>query len=425
MILGEAPPKPLAKITEEVKLGYKHTKLGWIPEEWEVVRLEEICLNFKSGIGITSKDISNVGKYPVYGGNGLRGYTDMFTHEGDFFLIGRQGALCGNIVKISGKNFVSEHAIAVQADESNSTEFLAVKLDYVNLNRLSESSAQPGLSVDKLLRYRITIPPLPEQQKIAQILSTWDKAISKMEALIDQKKQLKKGLMQQLLTGKKRFKEFVKSDKMKETKLGMIPEDWEAPLFGEIFKMNSGSTPSRARPEYFKGNILWVTSGELDYNVIENTWEKISKEGARSSSLTIYPKDTFLIAITGLEAAGTRGRCAILGKGGTVNQSCMAFEKRDDVNTAYQFFFYRHFAEHITFTFAQGSKQQSLPKKILTKVTFIKPPIAEQRKMASVLSSANQEIISLGKQLDKLKEQKKGLMQKLLTGEVRVRVNEE
>lgn len=403
--------------------GYKLTKLGWIPENWEVKRLGEISSTFKSGYGITSKAIFSEGLFPVYGGNGLRGFTTDFTHEGDYLLIGRQGALCGNITLISGRTYVSEHAIAVQANSENSTLFLAYRLDFQNLNRLSESSAQPGLSVEKLIRFRIAIPPLPEQQKIARILSTWDKAIAQTEQLIALKQRRKKGLMQQLLTGKVRFREFVKSDKMKETKLGLIPEDWESPFFKKIFKMNSGSTPSRAKPEYFQGDILWVTSGELDYNIVTDTWEKITEEGAKSSSLTIYPKGTFLIAITGLEAAGTRGRCAILGKAGTVNQSCMAFEKRNDVDTNYQYHFYRHFAEKITFKFAQGSKQQSLPKKILDKVTFIKPPLEEQRKIASVISKADQEINSLQNQLAKLKEQKKGLMQKLLTGAVRVKID--
>ncbi|MEI4572925.1 hypothetical protein WAC47_27845, partial [Klebsiella pneumoniae] len=76
-------------------------------------RLEEACSHFKSGFGITSEQISESGIYPVYGGNGLRGFTESFTHEGDFLLIGRQGALCGNIQIVSDRVYISEHAIAV------------------------------------------------------------------------------------------------------------------------------------------------------------------------------------------------------------------------------------------------------------------------------------------------------------------------
>ncbi|MCA6419875.1 MAG: restriction endonuclease subunit S [Cytophagales bacterium] len=103
----------------------KKTRLGLIPEDWEVMVLSDLTSTFRSGLGITSENISEKGRYAVYGGNGLRGYTNSFTHEGDFFLIGRQGALCGNIVKITGKNYISEHAIAVQANESNDNFFLA------------------------------------------------------------------------------------------------------------------------------------------------------------------------------------------------------------------------------------------------------------------------------------------------------------
>lgn len=184
----------------------KKTKLGMVPEDWEFKGLNEICSTFKSGYGITSKEIDEYGKYSVYGGNGSRGFTNSFTHDGDFFLIGRQGALCGNIVRIKGKNYVSEHAIAVQANQENSNDFLADRLEFFDLNRLSESSAQPGLSVDKLLKLKISVPPLPEQEKITFALSHVDKEISCCRNQLNKLSMQKKGLMQQLLTGKVRVK---------------------------------------------------------------------------------------------------------------------------------------------------------------------------------------------------------------------------
>ena len=161
-------------------MGNKNTKPFYnteIPSDWEVLRLEDACSHFKSGFGITSENIAEEGIYPVYGGNGLRGFTDTFTHEGDFLLIGRQGALCGNIQRVSDKVYISEHAIAVQPNSHNNLDYLAYKLEHKNLNRLSESSAQPGLAVEKLLRLKVEFPPLPEQRAIAQVLSTADAAI--------------------------------------------------------------------------------------------------------------------------------------------------------------------------------------------------------------------------------------------------------
>lgn len=103
------------------KLRFKDDKGEDFPE-WEEKLLGNICSNFQSGKSITSDEIFEVGKYPVYGGNGLRGFTSSYTHEGTFVLIGRQGALCGNINLVNQKNFVSEHAIAVQAQKSFSNE---------------------------------------------------------------------------------------------------------------------------------------------------------------------------------------------------------------------------------------------------------------------------------------------------------------
>ncbi|WP_373687713.1 restriction endonuclease subunit S [Acinetobacter sp. YH12227] len=157
-----------------------------------------MCAHFQSGKTITSASISEVGDYPVYGGNGLRGFTDSYTHEGVFALIGRQGALCGNINLVNGKTFISEHAIAVQTNINSSTEWLSRWLDFMKLNRFSESSAQAGLAVNKLVKFDIAVPCLEEQTKIANFLSAIDQKIEVVAQQIEQAKQWKKGLLQQM-----------------------------------------------------------------------------------------------------------------------------------------------------------------------------------------------------------------------------------
>lgn len=166
--------------------------------EWEEKKLGDICLHFQSGKTITSASISENGEYPVYGGNGLRGYTNTYTHDGIYALIGRQGALCGNINLVTGKNFISEHAIAVQTKKDSSTEWLSRWLDFMQLNRFSESSAQAGLAVNKLVKFDIFVPCLEEQTKIANFLSAIDQKIEVVAQQIEQAKQWKKGLLQQM-----------------------------------------------------------------------------------------------------------------------------------------------------------------------------------------------------------------------------------
>ena len=181
---------------------YKESDLGKIPKEWEVKRLEEIA-SMKSGDGITSAFISDTGDFPVYGGNGLRGFTATYTHEGDYVLIGRQGALCGNITRVSNKFFASEHAVVVIVNKDIDVDWLSQKLDAMNLNQYSEASAQPGLAVTKILRLFITKPQLIEQTEIGKRLLALDNKMNAEETLLKKYQSIKRGLMGDLLGGKK------------------------------------------------------------------------------------------------------------------------------------------------------------------------------------------------------------------------------
>lgn len=177
-----------------------------VPEEWEVDSLGSCFDNFKSGNNITAENIFNIAHYPVYGGNGLRGYTNNYTHSGKYVLIGRQGALCGNINVVTGENYISEHAIAVQTNTRNDIDYWYYKLDYMNLNQYSAQSAQPGLAVEKLIKLIVNIPKRTEQEKIAEILNKQDSLIESEQTNLSKLQKLKQGLMADLLTGKVKVK---------------------------------------------------------------------------------------------------------------------------------------------------------------------------------------------------------------------------
>lgn len=185
--------------------GYKQTEVGVIPEDWEVVTLAGTC-SMKSGQGITSENIDQSSQYPCYGGNGLRGFTTSFTHSGRYALIGRQGALCGNVIGVNGEFFASEHAIVVTANAQTSIRWLTVILDKMRLNQYSESSAQPGLSVSKILSLNIARPVIKaEQEAIAEVLSEMDAELTELEAKLAKVRTLKQGMMHELLTGQIRL----------------------------------------------------------------------------------------------------------------------------------------------------------------------------------------------------------------------------
>lgn len=203
----------------------------------------------------------------------------------------------------------------------------------------------------------------------------------------------------------------------KLTPLGLIPTDWNVKSFSEVMDgFSSGQTPYRAIKEFYTGNIPWITSGELNYNIIDDTIEKITKEAVIKTNLKIIPAGTFLFAITGLEAAGTRGSCAITGVDATTNQSCMAlYPKANVLIRDYLYHYYVRYGNELAFKYCQGTKQQSYTGAIAKTLPIIIPPtIAEQTAIATALSDADALISSLEKLIAKKKLIKQGAMQELL-----------
>lgn len=140
-------------------------------------RLGQLCKRFSSGKGISADLISDQGDYPVIGGNGLRGYTDTFNFDGECAVIGRQGAYCGNVKFFSGKGYMTEHAVVTEPTDEHNAKYMTYKLGGLQLGRFSGQAAQPGLSVTKLARLRIEMPPKWYQDKVAFILSSYDNLI--------------------------------------------------------------------------------------------------------------------------------------------------------------------------------------------------------------------------------------------------------
>jgi type I restriction enzyme S subunit len=163
--------------------------------EWEKTTIGNCCSEFQSGKNIKAADITLVGKYPVYGGNGLRGYSTYYNHDGNYVLIGRQGALCGNVRFVTGKNYITEHAIAVQASNGCDTKFLLYLFEKMKLGQYSDQSAQPGLAVNKLVKLKVNIPSLCEQSKLAELLTLLDERIATQRKVIEKLQSLIGGII--------------------------------------------------------------------------------------------------------------------------------------------------------------------------------------------------------------------------------------
>ena len=179
--------------------------LGDIPESWTVQRLKQLA-RLRSGENITAFEIEDFGQFPVFGGNGLRGYTSRYTHDGNFVLIGRQGALCGNINYASGRFFASEHAVVVSPRSQYMVLWLGELLRVMNLNQYSIAAAQPGLSVERIERLQLPIPPLGDQEQIVRMLDVQTAelraAIVRIEREITLLDEFRRTLIADAVTGK-------------------------------------------------------------------------------------------------------------------------------------------------------------------------------------------------------------------------------
>ncbi|WP_407357201.1 restriction endonuclease subunit S [Methanolobus sp. WCC5] len=202
----------------------------------------------------------------------------------------------------------------------------------------------------------------------------------------------------------------------------VFSDEWQTKLLGEVIdSCSSGATPYRGRIDYYKGNVKWITSGELNYNVINDTLEHISDKAVENTNLKIHPVGTFLIAITGLEAAGTRGACGIVGSPAATNQSCMAIYPTSELKTEYLYHYYVFRGNELALQYCQGTKQQSYTAKLVKLLPITFPiSIEEQQAIATALSDVDALIESLDRLIAKKRDIKQAAMQELLTGKRRL-----
>lgn len=248
-------------------------------------------------------------------------------------------------------------------------------------------------------------PPLPEQEKIAEILSCWDEGIEKLSALIEKKKLQKKALMQKLLTAKIRLPGFT--------------DPWNVKKLGEIGTFVSGGTPDTEKPEYWNGDIVWLTPSEitkLKTRFVSDSERKITKLGLKNSSAVLLPKNSLIIC-----TRATVGDCCINTKEVSTNQG---FKNLIPNNNCVDFLYYLiSIHKNDLIRRACGSTFLEISKHDIEKLKYVFPPLAEQKAIADILSKADEEIELLNKKLAAFNLEKKAMMQKLLTGQIRVKVN--
>lgn len=373
---------------------FRKSEIGEIPADWDAKPLSAIS-DMKSGEGITARLIDDHSPYPCFGGNGLRGYTRTFTHDGPYVLIGRQGALCGNVNLVSGKFFASEHAIVVTPKTETAVRWLGYVLTSLNLNRYSESSAQPGLSVDKIKKLTVATPPTKiEQEAIAEALSDADALIESLEVLIAKKRAVKQGAMQHLLSGRKRLPGFSGEWRERELRCELV--------FQPGFPLPS----SGFNKDYIGARV-------------------IRNRDLKSHDDCLFFSETFdnsYLVADGDLLVGMDGEFILkIWDGGpaVLNQRVGRILTRPSSNSVFLFYFLAGQLKKIEET-TSGTTVKHLSHSDVESLVVKLPRREEQDQIADVLASIDAEISLIQRKLAKVRKIKMGMMQELLTGRVRL-----
>ncbi len=227
--------------------------------EFTTYTLGEVCSRLSSGKSIKAAEIFPAGKYPVYGGNGLRGYADRSNFEGECAIIGRQGAYCGNVRYFKGEAYMTEHAVVCQANEKADTYYLSALLSTLHLERLSGQSAQPGLAVGTLSVQEINLPSLETQRSIASILSSLDRKIELNNKINADLEEMAQAIFKNWFVDFEPFKD----GKFVDSELGMIPEGWKVGRLTEIASYMNGLAMQKFPPENNEDSLPVLKIKEL------------------------------------------------------------------------------------------------------------------------------------------------------------------
>jgi len=400
-------------MNNNIPSGYKSSPLGIIPEDWNIKRLGEICTFLDSQrIPIKDADRNKMqGLYPYYGASGIIDYVNDYIFDDDLILLGEDGA---NIITrstplaflVSGKVWINNHAHVLKTNKGYNRYYICNYLESLSYDKYNTGTAQPKLNQEVCEHIPVLIPSEDEQNKISDLLTLWDTAIAKQTALIEKLTLRKKGLMQQLLTGKKRLKGF--EGEWKRIKLGDIAE--------RITRKNEEDNKNVVTISAQRGFVVQTDffNKSVASETLDNYFLVHKDEFCYNKSYSNgYPMGAIKRLKTFDKAVVTTLYICFALKGETTNID-----------------FFEQYCEsgilnkELVKVANEGGRAHGLlnvtPADFFNMHMFI-PNINEQNAIASVLVNADKEIENAKGKLLHLQEEKRGLMQVLLTGKRRMK----
>ena len=376
--------------------------------EFFTYRIADVFDRFSSGKNITEEQISDSGQYPVYGGNGLRGYTNTSNFIGECILIGRQGAKCGNVRYFNGEGYMTDHAIVGVCKSNHNTQFMNYALASLNLNRLSGQAAQPGLSVGMLKKQKILLPSLENQTKIANVIFGYNNVIENNNKRIAILEQMAENLYKEWFV---RFR-FPGHETAKFE--NGLPEGWEMKRMGNELTIKRGGSPRPIQDYLTDTGLKWLKISDATKSnnpFIFNIEESIKEDGLRK---TVYLKSGDLV----LSNSATPGLPRILAVGTCIHDGWLYFENQK-LSNEFLYLLFNHIRPNLV-NKGNGAVFTNLKTDILKKYFFVRPTDSVLMQFDNIIKPIFNQIYTISKQNNNLKKQRDLLLPRLMSGKLEV-----
>lgn len=364
--------------------------------EWKVENIATLA-NGKKTI-----DISTDAIYPIYGGNGIMGYSNSY-NASNVIIIGRVGAYCGSVHYSREKCWISDNAISVRAKDSNNIEYLYYLLLSLNLNRYHIGGAQPLMTQGIINNIDIPKHSIPEQKKIASILSSLDNKIETNRKINARLEELAQALF------KSWFIDF-------EPFGGKMPEDWKVSVAEDFFKIDIGKTPPRKETQWFSNNandITWVSISDMGKQgmFISSSSEMITEDAVNKFNIVIVPPNTILLSFK-----LTIGRVSIADRQLATNEAIARFKLNKPSEREYLYLFLKEFDYNSLG--CTSSIAMAVNSKIIKRMPIVMPNDETLYSFNKLACPLFDRIGSLDKESSRLAALRDTLLPKLMSGEL-------
>ncbi len=399
--------------------GYKMTELGPLPEEWEVIRLGEVCKVDWGNTSLTKK-LYTANGYPAFSAAGNDGFLDFYEHDGEAVILSAIGARSGKCFYASGKWTAIKNTIVIKSNNETKINLLFLYFFVNNENYWHKSgSGQPFISIGVAQKQKLPLPPLPEQQKMAAVLSAVQEAKEKTRAVIAATKALKKSMMKHLFTYGPVSPEETETVLLKETEIGPVPEDWEVVRLGEVGEFQYGYTETASSkkigPKFLRITDIDLTGSKIKWADVP--YCKISDKDYLKYKL--IDEDILFTRI----GATTGKTCIVKSPPESVFASYL-IRFKVDLEKALPFFIYHFTTNKGYWNQINASKEGKLKKGVSSSQLKIfqipLPPLPIQQKIASILSAIDAKIEAEENKKKALEELFKSLLHNLMTAKIRV-----